>query len=456
MDRDAWDRLLFTESTSGIALHEIICDEAGVPIDYRFLDVNPAFEQMTGLRSERIVGRTAHEVIPDIEPFWVERYGRVALTGVSEQFENYNAALRRYFLVKAYRPAERQFVAVITDVTDLRERTAFAETIIASSGDGIAVFDRDLRYVVYNPVIEHLTGLNAADVIGRQTDEAAPWLGGLGIRNQLERALAGDTVEAPEFEFVSSVNGHRAWVLASFQPHLDAHGQIVGVVASVRNITAGHKAEDALRRSDQQFRAIFDNAGDAIAIYRPDGAIVEANRVLCERLGYSREELLSMTVAQIDSEESAALLTDRVLSVMTQGTATFEVTHVRRDGTLIPVEVVSRRIDFHGEPAILTVQRDITDRKRAETERTGLEDQLRQAQKMEGIGRLAGGIAHDFNNLLTAIRGNATLAIASLPPGHSSVEDLEQIEQAADRAAALTRQLLASPAARFCSPRWWT
>jgi signal transduction histidine kinase/CheY-like chemotaxis protein len=100
-------------------------------------------------------------------------------------------------------------------------------------------------------------------------------------------------------------------------------------------------------------------------------------------------------------------------------------------------------VDLDGRSIILGIARDISERKRAEAERSALEEQLRQAQKMEGIGRLAGGIAHDFNNLLTAIRGSASLALLALPEGEGPREDLEQIEQAADRAASLTRQLLA-------------
>jgi two-component system, cell cycle sensor histidine kinase and response regulator CckA len=440
---NAWDRLLFDESSNGIALHEIICDESGAPVDYRFLDINPAFEKMTGLRADVVIGRTAREVIPNLEWTWIERYGRVALTGHSDEFESYNAAIGRHFLVKAYRPREGQFAVVFSDVTELRERTSFAETIISSSGEGIVVFDRDLRYVVFNPVIENLTGMDAADVLGRDPEDVFPWFRAMPLKDRLQRALAGEVTSGAEFEVVSVRTGVRSRVLVTYQPHRDLRGEIIGVVGSIRDITARHAAEQALRLSEEHFRAIFDNAGDAIAIYRPDGTIVEANRLLCERLGYSHEELLAMTVAQLDAPESAALLKDRVAQVMSGGTPQFEVIHVSSDGTRIPVEVVSRRIDFRGEPAVLTVQRDITDRKRAEAERTALEDQLRQAQKMEGIGRLAGGIAHDFNNLLTIIRGNATLAKAALPLGHESREDLEQIEQAADRAAALTRQLLA-------------
>ena len=131
----------------------------------------------------------------------------------------------------------------------------------------------------------------------------------------------------------------------------------------------------------------------------------------------------------------------------------FETVHVARDGTVIPMEMIATTIVLGGKTAVLTVARDITERRRAEAERIALENQLRQAQKMEEIGRLAGGIAHDFNNLLTVIRGSASLALAELPPGEGPREDLEQIKQAADRAADLTRQLLAFARRTVRSPR---
>ncbi len=111
-------RMLFREMLDGLASHEIICAPNGKPVDYRFLDVNPAFERLTGLKAADILGKTVLEVMPDTEPHWIETYGRVALTGQPAYFENYSAALGRHFEVRAFRSASRQFVTIFQDVSE--------------------------------------------------------------------------------------------------------------------------------------------------------------------------------------------------------------------------------------------------------------------------------------------------------------------------------------------------
>ncbi len=101
-----------------MAVHEIILDESGVPEDYRFLMVNPSFERLTGLESAKILGKTCKEVLPDIETHWIERFGRVALSGEAIEFEEYSGALGRYYQVLAYQPYEGVFATIVTDITE--------------------------------------------------------------------------------------------------------------------------------------------------------------------------------------------------------------------------------------------------------------------------------------------------------------------------------------------------
>lgn len=110
-------KTLFQEMLDGFALHEILCNEAGEPVDYRFLEVNPAFERMTGLKAEEIAGRTVLEILPGTEPHWIQTYGKVALTGEPVLFENYHADLNKHFEVRAFQPLSNRFACIFQDIT---------------------------------------------------------------------------------------------------------------------------------------------------------------------------------------------------------------------------------------------------------------------------------------------------------------------------------------------------
>ncbi|NLI20388.1 MAG: PAS domain S-box protein [Clostridiales bacterium] len=114
-------QLLFHEMLDGFSVHEIICDNLGQPIDYRFISVNPAFESMVRRSADEIIGRTVREVFPGIEPYWIEIYGRVALTGVPVRFENYSSALGKHFSVSAYQPMPGYFACTFVDITKRRQ-----------------------------------------------------------------------------------------------------------------------------------------------------------------------------------------------------------------------------------------------------------------------------------------------------------------------------------------------
>ena len=114
-------QMLFDKMIDGFALHEIICDDKDEPIDYRFLEVNPSFEKMTGLSRKNVVGKTVKQVLPGIEDYWIKTYGKVALTGKSVRFENYSQDLDRYYDVVAFCPEKGQFGAIFIDITDRKK-----------------------------------------------------------------------------------------------------------------------------------------------------------------------------------------------------------------------------------------------------------------------------------------------------------------------------------------------
>jgi len=207
--------------------------------------------------------------------------------------------------------------------------------------------------------------------------------------------------------------------------------------------------EQALRRSEEKYRALVENSPYGISRTTPDGRFIDANPALARILGYdSVDDLIELDVASGVYRDPAARagVVERIAAA--GGFLQQEIEVRRKDGSPVLVRATARLVrgDVAAPPYLETITEDVT-------ERRALEEQLRQAQKMDAIGRLAGGVAHDFNNLLTAIIGYADLIEADLGAASPHTEDVREIRLAADRAAVLTRQLLAFSRQQVLAPR---
>jgi PAS domain S-box-containing protein len=216
----------------------------------------------------------------------------------------------------------------------------------------------------------------------------------------------------------------------------DATGRAVRMIGSVQDISARKAAESALRESGRWVRALFEGASEGIVVHDMEGRILDVNRRFCTLLGYTRRQMLRMRVADIDASHPAAGA-EAMWARMKPGAARQLSGLVRRrDGATLPMEVGLTRVERDEGPVMLALLRDVSERVR-------MEEQLRQASRMEAVGRLAGGVAHDFNNLLMVIIGFAAMLDPEVPEGGQGAFFLREIRKAADRAADLTRQLLA-------------
>ena len=205
------------------------------------------------------------------------------------------------------------------------------------------------------------------------------------------------------------------------------------------------RAEEGLLENERRYRLLFQANPEAMWVYDDETLrFLAVNAAAVQRYGYSEHEFLAMTVRDI-RPASESVRFEETLHNDTGGTFT-GFRHRRKDGTLIDVDIESQPITFAGRPARLVLARDVTARRQ-------LEDQLRQAQKMEAVGQLAGGIAHDFNNLLTAILGCTQLLLHATPLDDARREDVEEIKNAGLRAAELTRQLLAFSRRQVLAPK---
>ncbi len=208
-----------------------------------------------------------------------------------------------------------------------------------------------------------------------------------------------------------------------------------------RDLTEIRQTERSLRDSEERFRKLADVSFEGIAITEA-GRVVDANRRCCELLRTSATDLIGKSVTDFVAPASR----EKVAAHFQSGSeAPYEHFALCADGTILPVEVQAKSVTIGGRPLRVTAIRDIS-------ERRSLEAQVRLAQRMESVGRLAGGVAHDFNNLLTVILSLVDI-MTDAPNNQASAEDLAQIRAAADRASSLTRQLLTFARRQIVEPR---
>ena len=225
------------------------------------------------------------------------------------------------------------------------------------------------------------------------------------------------------------------------------------VVTVYNDVTDQKNAEMAIQKSEQKYRHLVQTASDAIYLISENGRISDVNAAACSMLNRSREEILNLDISGIDPNFSIEAFFDFWEKTPLSEPRVFETNHLHKDGSLVPVEVSGQKFYVGENVLFFGIARNISDRRQAEVEKEKLESQLRQAMKMEAVGRLAGGVAHDFNNMLSVIIGHSDLALEDLDPSQPICEILAEIKRAAERSADLTRQLLAFARKQTVSPK---
>jgi PAS domain S-box-containing protein len=425
----------------------------------RLIRVSNRWLEVLGYRREEVLGRKPTEFMTDASRKFAEDVILPAFfaTGIAKG-ARYQFVKRSGELVDIELSAVAElgptgeFVssrAVLTDVTDrnraesaVRESERRLAAIFNASPIGISVSRvADGKLLDVNEAAMRLYGYSREEALGRTVTELGTYAKPEQREELVRRLVEHGSIERHPLEF-----RRRDGALGV----MEVSGRILELsgepcfVAMMVDITEQRRAAEALRLAAAYHRSLLEASLDPLVTIGPTGAITDVNAATERATGRSRDELIGTDFSDYFSDpDKARAGYERVFREGIARDYPLDLRH--RDGHLSSVlyNASTYRDETGKVIGVFAAARDVTDRRRAEGEKAKLEDELRQALKMESVGRLAGGVAHDFNNMLGVILGHTELAMEHVDPGQPLHEDLEEIRKAARRSADLTRQLLA-------------
>jgi PAS domain S-box-containing protein len=435
-------RLLFETESDAILLVDVET--------LRLVDANPSAERLWGYGRDALLALTVSDL--SAEPGETRDSIRLP-TGrvqIPLRWHRRKDGTRFPVEITANRLMLDGRLTVVAAVRDITERKAAEEALRASeeqyraifnaSADALVLRDAQFRIVDVNATYERMSGYTRAEVLGVQQVLANPPESHATLRELHDRALAGEPVQL-ETRLARRDGASRELELRALPVQ---HRGAPHVLWVGRDITERKRAEEALRTSEEQYRAVFNASQDAMNLWDEDLRMIDANPACLRLYGYSREDVIGRTFPDYLPRDYVAARRDLLRRAIAGERCQVETIGLRADGESFPMELRAVPLMYRGKPHALAIARDLTARKQAEAERVRLEAQLRQAQKMEAIGQLTGGIAHDFNNILTSVVGYVVLASerSGAREDPKVAHYLRQAEQSCRRARDLIQQML--------------
>ncbi|MBN1392760.1 MAG: PAS domain S-box protein [Sedimentisphaerales bacterium] len=357
--------------------------------DFKFKLVNKTFAEVFGKQPGNLIGMKCCKLMHNThKPPENCPLVKTISTGKAAKTEIYYENLKKHLEVSTF-PVfndNGELVEAVHYVRDITERKLLDEArkktdvllqnalkfnsdIISNAGEGVVVYDTELRYLEWNAFMENLTGMEKKEVVGKKSTEVNPLIQEQEIEKLLLSALSGETATSADTMYQCPKTGKSGWAAGTFTPHRNSVGQIIGVIGIIRDVTERKKAEESLRESEYKFRTLFASSRDGIATADLDGHITECNQAYADMLGYSPNELRRTTFLKLTPAKWHRKNEEMVKNVLVKGySKEFEKEYIRKDGTIFPVSLRTWRIedDKGNVTGICSIVRDITERKQAE------------------------------------------------------------------------------------------
>jgi PAS domain S-box-containing protein len=346
-----------------------------------------------------------------------------------------------------HREGRRAFTGLVRDISDRKSRDQelrFMKFSIDQAADAAFWVGSEAEFVYVNEAACTSLGYTREELLGMRLHDIDPIF---SIDVWPARWEMTRTGKAFKFESLHKTKDGRLIPVEITSNYLEFEGKGYAC-AFARDISERKRVEAALRSSEERYRVLFENANDIVFTLDLDGNLTTVNKAAEKITGLRRDELLKLNAGELVIQDPQTPSRTTIEGeLLNQGRASFEVRVSAASGSSVTLEVSTRLMYRDGRPiGVQGIARDISERK-------NLQDQLRQAQKMEAVGRLAGGVAHDFNNLLTVIHGYSDVILESLEPGSLLRRDVEQIKRTISRGSELTNQLLAFSRRQVLLPR---
>ena len=411
---------------------------------------NYAMEQMTGVSAKEIIGKGNYEyalpfyherrpmlldLILNYDKTIADKYETVKHDGdklISDKFIPVlygGKGAYLWFVASPFFDANGNCAGAIESIRDITDQKKMElslraserryHNVFESAGEAIIVVDRDSGIILdANTAAMRLYGYTRNEFRSLQSKD---------LSGDKRRMIQPDQEGILHIPMRQNQKKDGTLFPAEISGNIYPQKKRTIAIITVRDITKNKKAEQALMESEEKYRTIFDNAGDAIAIHDLEGNFIEVNEIICRRLGYSREELLKVKVSDTDDPDHARYVGERIRDLTKKGHIIFETIHITRDGRRIPTEVNAALFHIGKKPVVMSIARDVTDRKLAE-------EALSQANKK--LTLLSTLTRHDIKNQLMVLQSYLTI-LEEKEPGLKSKEILQKVAIAAMRIASM-------------------